>query len=164
MDKLTALNFLPQEQLVLAYSHEKMEVNRYRCLALRFLSIDPPVNRLMSAIGIECVHRLEWLKEVATRMDLSACVAEPSYPGASPLFNINKQHFFVVDELMGTQLLEQAEKAAKETFMFFSWLLETNATPELDRPFLGFVNQKTNEFHVLQECRQNWTAGMSIAF
>lgn len=164
MDKLTALNFLPQEQLVLAYSHERKEENRYRWLALRFLPIDPPVSRLMSAIGMECVHRLEWLREVAARMDLSACVTDASCRGPSPLFNINKQHFFVVDEPMGTQLLEQAEKAARETFMFFSWLQETNATPELDRLFLGFVNQKKNEFHVLQECRQHWSAGMSIAF
>ena len=73
MDNLTALTYLPQDQLSLAYLHEVRELNRYRGLALSFLPFDPPISRLMDAIGMECVHRLCSLQEVASQMELGAC-------------------------------------------------------------------------------------------
>lgn len=161
LDNLRALNFLPQEQLDMAHSHEILELNRYRWLALRFLPNDPPISRLMSTIGMECVHRLGKLEEVAKKMELAACVNERPFREPSPFFDINKQHFFVVDEPMGYQLLGLAEKAARETCMFFNWMLETNATPELHQPFLSIATQKDNEYRLLQEYLQQRSTGSS---
>lgn len=163
MEKLKELTLLPQEQLDLAYSHEALELGRYRWLALRFLPIDPPVSRLMSAIALECVHRLCSLEDAAKRIELGACVNEHPTREPHPFFNKYKQHFFVVDEPMGRQLLDLAEEAAKETYTFFGWLLETNATPELHQPFFSILTQKQNEYRVLQECRQQWKTGFSEA-
>lgn len=160
MDKLIALNILPQEQLDLAYTHETNELNRYKWLALSFLPIDPPVSQLMSAIGTECLHRLCSLEDVARRMDLNACVNKRLRGEPPPFFNNNKQHFFVVNEQMGRQVLQRAVKAAKETFTLFGWLLETNATPELHRPFFSFTTQKNNEYQLLKECREQWRTGL----
>lgn len=161
MDKLVALNFLPQEQLNLANSHEKNELHRYRWLALSFLPLDPPVSRLMKAISMECVHRLRSLKEVAKEMDLVACVDDRPLKKPPPFFNKNRQHFFVVDEPMGRSFLEKAEEAARETYTFFGWLLETNATPELHQLLFNCMTQKKNEYHVLKECREQWKMSFS---
>lgn len=79
----------------------------------------------------------------------------------TPFFNKNSQHFFVVDENMGRQLLVNAEEAAEATYIFFSWLLETNATPELHQLLTTFVTQKNSEYRVLQECREQWKVGFS---
>ncbi|HAA45839.1 MAG: Uncharacterized protein XD36_1049 [Halomonas sp. 54_146] len=155
MDNLTALNFLPQEQLNLAHSHESNELNRYQWLALSFLPFDPSVSQLMSAMSMECVYRLSNLKEVAGRMELDACVKAPS-PRETPSLSKNSPHFFVVHEVMGQQILMRAEEASEATCTFFSWLLETNATPELHQLLSTFVKQKNNEHRVLQECREQW--------
>lgn len=74
----------------------------------------------------------------------------------TPFFNKNSKHFFVVDENMGRQVLVSAEEAAVSTCAFFTWLLETNATPELQQSFSSFVEQKNSEYRVLQECREQW--------
>lgn len=158
MESLTRLNILPQEPLNLAYSHEVTELNRYRRLSLSFLPFDPSVSRLMSAIAMECEHRLHSLQEVARRMELDACVdacvlREPAF------FNMNKVHFFVVDEAMCRKTLVSAEEAAKSSCVFFSWLLETNTTPELHQPLLNFLRQKNNEYQVLYECGEQWNIG-----
>lgn len=160
MDDLTALNFLPQEQLNLAYLHEVRELNRYRGLALSFLPFDPSISRLMDAIGMECVHRVCSLQEVAIQMGLGACVSANQQKEA-PFFNKVSKHFFVVDENMGYHLLVNAEKSAEATSAFFSWMLETNATHELHQPLFGFVTQKTRECLVLTECREQWKVGSS---
>ncbi|NVE89729.1 hypothetical protein KV699_10815 [Vreelandella titanicae] len=160
MDNLTALNFLPQDQLNLAYLHEVRELNRYRGLALSFLPFDPPISRLMDAIGMECVHRLCSLQEVASQMDLGACVSA-NQQKEPPFFNKVSKHFFVVDENMGHHLLVNAEKAAEATSAFFGWMLETNATPELHQPLFDFVTQKTKECFVLRECQEQWRVGSS---
>lgn len=161
MDKLVALNFLPQEQLNLAYSHEKNELHRYRWLALSFLPIDPPVSRLMKMISMECVQRLRNVQDVAKMMDLVACTEELPIKKPPPFFNKNRQHFFVVDEPMGRKFLERAEEAAQETYVFFDWLLETNATPELHQLLFRFVTQKKNEHSIIKECREQWKIGFS---
>lgn len=74
MNDLTALTFLPQEQIVLSYTHEIKELNRYRRQALTFLPFDSSVSGLMNTIGLESVHRLCNLQEVARKMELGACV------------------------------------------------------------------------------------------
>lgn len=155
MDNLTALNFLPQDQLNLAHSHESNELNRYQWLALSFLPFDSSVSRLMTTLSMECAYRLSNLKEVAGRMDLDACVKAPP-PRETPFLSKSSQHFFVVNEAMGRQILMRAEEASEATCTFFSWLLETNATPELHQPLSTFVKQKNNEHRVLQECREHW--------
>ncbi|WP_404377600.1 hypothetical protein [Vreelandella aquamarina] len=160
MDNLTALTFLPQEQLDLAYLHEVRELNRYRGLALSFLPFDPPISRLMDAIGMECVHRLCSLQEVARQMELGAC-ANANQQKEPPFFGKMTKHFFVVDENMGKQLLASAEKSAEATCVFFNWMLETNATPELHQLLFDFVTQKTKECLVLRECREQWGIGSS---
>ena len=160
MDNLTALTFLPQDQLDLAYSHEVRELNRYRGLALSFLPFDPPISRLMDAIGMECVHRLCSLQEVARQLELGAC-ANANHQKEPPFFNKMSKHFFVVDENMGHHLLINAEKAAEMTCTFFGWLLETNATPELHQALFDIVTQKTKECLVLRECREHWGVGSS---
>lgn len=161
MDKLAALNFLPQEQLYLANSHEQNELHRYRWLALSFLPIAPPVSHLMQTIGMECVNRLDNLQNVAKQMNLQACIDELSLKKPYPFYSKKKPHFFVVDEPMGIQVLEGAEETARETCTFFSWLLETNATPELHQLLFSFVNQKNNEYRVIQECREHWGTSFS---
>lgn len=158
MNNLTALNFLPQEQLNLAHSYEITELNRYRWLALTFLPFDSAVSHLMKAIGMECLHRICSLQEVARKMELGACVNAEQLSD-NPLLNKSSQHFFVVDEAMGRKTLIKAEEAAKGTCTSFGWLLETNATPELHTLLFNFLTQKNNEYRVLQECREQWKLG-----
>ncbi|MGY2462117.1 hypothetical protein [Vreelandella sulfidaeris] len=153
-------NFLPQEQLNLACLQEAKELNRYRGLSLSFLPFDSSISRLMNAIGMECDHRLHSLQAVASQMRLDV-FANVSQLKETPFFNKNSQHFFVVDENMGRQLLVNAEEAAEATYIFFSWLLETNATPELHQLLTTFVTQKNSEYRVLQECREQWKVGFS---
>lgn len=156
MKKIVFPNFLPHEQLDLAHSHESMELNRYRWLALSFLPVDPPVSHLMSSIGLECVHRLSSLHETAMQLGLGTCVnASPAWELPS-FYRNSSQHFFVVDECMGRRLLEGAEKSASETYIFFNYLLETNATPELHKTLWNCVNQKNNELKVIKEYRECW--------
>ncbi|MEA2117338.1 hypothetical protein [Halovibrio sp. HP20-50] len=160
MDNLTKLTFLPHDQLNLAYAYEVVELSRYRRLSLSFLPFDPSVSRLMNAIAMECECRLHNLQEVAKRMELDACVdacamREPA------LLNINNEHFFVVDETMGRKALVSAEEAAKSSCLLFSWLLETNATPELHQPLFDFLKQKNNEYQVLFECGEQWNIGLT---
>jgi|TARA_R110001583_G_scaffold9096_15_gene43013 hypothetical protein len=150
MDNFTALFFLPQDQINLVHSHETSEMNRYRWLALRYLPFDTPMSRLMTIIGQECVHRLLNLQEVASRMELGACIDVRSLPVTS-YFDNNYQHFFVVDARMARQVLIEAVEAAKSTCTFISWLLETNATPELHQPLFIFSIQKNNEHRILQD-------------
>ncbi|WP_386083057.1 hypothetical protein ACFIOZ_07475 [Vreelandella sp. F11] len=158
MNNLAALSLLPQEQLNLAYYNEASELNRYKWLALTFLPFDSSVSRLMNAISMECVHRLCNLQEVARKMDLCACVNAEGL-GKKPLLNIKEQHFFVVNDQVGDQILAKAEEAAKNSCTFFGWLLETNATPELHNTLFEFVTQKNNEFRVIQECREQRSIG-----
>ncbi|AQU82264.1 MULTISPECIES: hypothetical protein [unclassified Halomonas] len=160
VNNLAALTFLPQEQLNLAHSCEIADLNRYRWLALTFLPFDSSVSHLMSAIGMECVHRLCNLQDVARKLGLGACVnAEPVE--VSPPLNIKSSHFFIIDEPMGHQFLMRAEEAAKASYSFFNWLLETNATPELHNTLFNFVTQKNNEYRILQECREQRKFGLS---
>ena len=158
MVNVTALTALPQEQLALAYSHEVDEMKRYRWLALNFLSTESTVSCLMAAIGMECEQRLRELQKVARHMELDACVNELA-PGATSVDDPASQHVIELDASVTQQILLQVESSAMETYRFFAWLLETNATPELHRPFLAFVNQKNNEYHVIREYREScWPA------
>lgn len=154
MVNVTALTVLPQEQLALAYSHEAGELNRYQWLALSFLPSASPVSCLMAALGMECEQRLRVLQDVARHMELDACL-NVRLPGETSVCSSTGQPVFGVDESIAQQMLVQAEKDAIETYSFFACLLETNATPELHRPFLAFVNQKNNEYHVIRECRES---------
>lgn len=156
MANITTLNLLPQEQLNLACLQEAREMNRYRCLSLSFLPFDLPVSRLMNTIGDESEHRLCSLQEVAKQMQLDVNVSQLK---ETPFFNKNSKHFFVLDENMGRQMLVSAEEAAESTCAFFSWLLETNAAPELHPSLSSFVEQKNSEYQVLQECREQWKVG-----
>lgn len=160
MVTLKERNLLPHEQLNLACLQEAKELSRYRGLSLSFLPYDPPISRLMNTIGLECDHRLHSLQAVAGRMKLEV-FTNVSQLKEAPFFNKNSQHFFVVDENMGRQLLVNAEEAAEATYIFFSWLLETNATPELHQLLTTFVTQKNSEYRVLQECREQWKVGFS---
>ncbi|WP_083004524.1 hypothetical protein [Halomonas sp. GT] len=156
MEKIVFPNFLPYEQLDLAHSHESMELNRYRWLALSFLPVDPSVSRLMSSIGLECVHRLSNLHEAAVQLGLDACVNDPPAWELPSCYRNSSRHFFVIDERMGQHLLEYAEESASETYVFFNRLLETNATPELHKALWNCVNQKNNELKVIKEYRECW--------
>ena len=151
----TALNFLPQDQLTLAYSQEAQELCRYRSLALCFLTFDTPISQLMNAIGIECEHRLNNLKEVAAQMAFDLPLDSSKLIDISAI-NQNSRHFFVVDENRGSQLLIDAEEAAKASSMIFSKLLKINAAPELRQLLTTFVKQKKSEYRVLKECREQW--------
>lgn len=105
MEKIVFPNLLPYEQLDLAHSHELIELNRYRWLSLSFLPVDLSISRLMSSIGLECVHRLSKLHEAATQLGLGACVSDtPSWKLPS-FYRNNSQHFFVIDKCMGQHLL-----------------------------------------------------------
>lgn len=155
MASATALNSLPQDQLSLAYSQEAQELCRYRSLTLCFLTFDSPVSQLMNAIGIECEHRLNNLKEVAVQMAFDLPL------NSSKLIDIpsshkNSRHFFVVDENRGRQLLIDAEQAAKASCLMFGRLLKINAAPELRQLLAMFVKQKNSEYRVLKECREQW--------
>ncbi|WP_075880787.1 hypothetical protein [Vreelandella massiliensis] len=156
MHKTIELSFLPQEQFEIAYSHEVLELNRYRWLALRFLPIDPQVSRLIGEISMECVGRLCKIEDLARKMELAACVNGLKLCVPPAAFNHSKQHFFIVDEVMGRKALETAEESARETHEFFVWMIKTNATPELHPLLLSFSHQKKNEYYVLQECRKSW--------
>ncbi|WP_251048081.1 hypothetical protein [Halomonas sp. ISL-56] len=131
ISNLLALTFLPQEQIALAHSHEENELHRYRWLALTFLPFDPSVSRLMTAVGMECVHRLCNLQEVASKMGLGACLIN-NQPREVPLTKIKSQHFFVVGEPMGRELLSKAEEDARVscTFLTGCWkpMLRLNFT------------------------------------
>lgn len=156
MSTLVALKFLPQEQLILANSHENNELKRYRWLEHSFINFHHPVSRLMKVISMECFNRLRNLQIMAKQMDLAACIDEIPLKQPPPFYNKNERHYFVIDEPIGLKVLEQAEEAASETCTFFSWMLETNATPELHQLLFDFVTQKNNEHRVLQECREQW--------
>ncbi|NVF14611.1 hypothetical protein [Vreelandella maris] len=155
MVSLTVLSPLAQDQLTLAYSQETHELYRYRGLALCFLPFDLPVSRLMSAIGMECEHRIFNLHEVAKQMEL-VLPSTISQLREMPFLNTNSRHFFVVDESMGRQALLNAEEAAETSHTFFSRLSETNAIPELKQLLSTFVTQKYSEYHVVKECREQW--------
>lgn len=158
MDNMTALTLLPQEQLNIAHTHETGELNRYRRLALSFLPIAPHISRLMVALGMECEQRIQSLRDVARKLELDACVSlAPSQE--SPFLARTSRHFFVVDDAMSRDVLTEAEEAAEVTCRLFAWLLETNATPELHRPLLTFVNQKNNEYRIIQECLESGRSG-----
>lgn len=158
MVNVTALAALPQEQLALAYSHEVDELKRYRWLALNFLSTESTASCLMAAIGMECEQRLRELQKVARHMELDACVNELA-PWATSVDDPASQRVVELDETVTQRILLQVESSAMETYRFFAWLLETNATPELHRPFLAFVNQKNNEYQVIREYREScWPA------
>ncbi|WP_245904457.1 hypothetical protein [Billgrantia lactosivorans] len=151
-----SLLLLPQEQLTLASTHEVAELQRYRRLSLSFLPRAPQVSRLMSCLGLQCEKRLDTLRGVASRLELEACVTSPAAITAS--FASAPRHFFVEEDGMAVQLLDQAIHIAVETKRFFAWLLETNATPELHRTFVDFVREKEAECHVLLEFREHQTA------
>lgn len=155
MASATALNFLPQDQLSLAYSQEAHELCRYRSLTLCFLTFDSPISQLMNTIGIECEHRLNNLKEVAAQLAFDLPLNSSKLIDISSI-NKNSKHFFVVDENRGRQLLIDAEQAAKASCMMFSRLLKINAAPELRQLLAMFVKQKKSEYRVLQECREHW--------
>lgn len=149
MEKIHSLLLLPQEQLTLANAHETAELQRYRRLTLSFLPRAPQTSRLMATLGLQSEKRLATLRQVAHKLELDACVRQP--PMHLTSFNPLRGHFFVVDDAMGEQLTEQAICAAVESKNYFEWLLNTNATPELHRPLLGFVTEKEGECRVLLE-------------
>lgn len=148
-----SLTLIPQEQLPLANAHETAELQRYRRLALGFLPTAPQVSRLMASLGLQCEKRLDALRQVAAKLELEACVGVP--PMDPPSFELTHRHFFVADDGMATQLLDQAILTAVESKKFFAWLLETNATPELHQPFSDFVKEKEAESLVLLEFREH---------
>ncbi|EPC04614.1 hypothetical protein L861_04640 [Litchfieldella anticariensis FP35 = DSM 16096] len=152
---LTALTFLPQEQLSLASAHERQEMHRYRRLALSFLPNAPHISRLMVALGKESEQRLDALRCVAEQLDLSACVA-PIDAKEKMSLTTAQQHFFIIDDVMAGEVLEKALEAAQHAWYFAGRLLETNATPELHGPFLAFVDQKYAECRILSECLEQW--------
>jgi hypothetical protein len=149
MDKTNSLLLLPYEQLTLANAHEAAELQRYRRLTLSFLPKAPQTSRLMATLGLQCEKRLDTLRQVARRLELEACVEETLM--AAPIFPMTQRHFFVVDDAMGEQVIEQAIRAAMESKDFFEWLLNTNATAELHQPLLDFVREKESECRVLLE-------------
>ncbi|MFC3285106.1 hypothetical protein [Litchfieldella rifensis] len=157
MIDLTPLTLLPQEQLVLASTHENQEMYRYRRLALSFLPNATYISRLMAALGSECEQRLDTLGHVAERLGLSACLTttearnDHSLPATAA-----QRHFFITDDVMADQTLKQALEAAHHSRHFSDRLLETNATPELHEPFLTFARQKHVACRVLQECQEQW--------
>ncbi|MFU1520577.1 hypothetical protein ACM25P_19150 [Vreelandella alkaliphila] len=156
MDKIAFPNFLPYEQLDLANSHESIELNRYRWLSLSFLTVDSSVSRLMSSIGLECVHRLSKLHEAALQLGLGDCVSDSSTWKLPSFYRNNSPHFFVIDKRMGKHLLEYAEESASETCVFFNYLLETNSTPELHKTLWDCVKQKSNELKIIKKYKECW--------
>lgn len=162
MIDLTALTFLPQEQLSLASAHERQEMHRYRRLALSFLPNAPHISRLMVMLGKECEQRLDALRCVAEQLDLSACVAPIDAKEKMSLTAVQR-HFFIVDDAMAGEVLERALEAAHHSWYFSGRLLETNATPELHGPFLTFVNQKYEEYRILSECLEQWESNAQRA-
>lgn len=161
MIDLTALILLPQDQLTLASEHESQEMHRYRRLALSFLPNAPDTSRIMVLLGKECEQRLASLREVAERMELGSCIASTM---AAPPLNRVERHFFIVNDTMATQALEQAIDAAEQTQRFFELLLETNSTPELYTPLQSFARQKHAEWLILKECHaQHIMASLPLA-
>ncbi|PXX97595.1 hypothetical protein [Halomonas sp. LBP4] len=148
MIDFTALTLLPQEQLALASAHETQERRRYRGLARRLLATAPDAGHLMAELGRENEQRLETLQDVAGALGLEACIvaddAEEAPPG-------KRQRLFVVDGPLERQALVQALEDAEDSRLFFDWLLETNATPELHRPLRDFAAQKRAECRILGE-------------
>lgn len=149
MDKTQSLLLLPYEQLTLANAHETAELQRYRRLTLSFLPQAPQTSRLMATLGLQCEKRLDMLRQAARGLELEACIRE--MPVCAPSFAWDQRHFFVVDDFMGDQVIEQAVRAAVESKNFFDWLLNTNATPELHQPLVNFVKEKEGECRVLLE-------------
>lgn len=149
MDKTTTLLLLPHEQLTLANAHETAELQRYRRLTLSFLPRAPQTSRLMATLGLQCEKRLATLRQMAHHLELDACVRVE--PVAAMSFHTPHGHFFVIDDLMGEQMIEQAICTAVESKNYFEWLLNTNATPELHQLLLDFVREKEGECRVLLE-------------
>ncbi len=149
MNKTTSLLLLPYEQLTLANAHEAAELQRYRRLTLSFLPTAPQTSRLMATLGLQSEKRLATLRKVARNLELEACVRAAT---TDPMcFRTPHGHFFVVDDVMGEQVIEQAIRAAVESKNYFEWLLNTNATPELHQPLRDFVSEKEGECRVLLE-------------
>ncbi|MGQ4877126.1 hypothetical protein ACOJCM_00965 [Billgrantia sp. LNSP4103-1] len=160
MDLTHSLLLLPQEQLTLANAHEAAELQRYRRLTLSFLPKAPHTSRLMATLGLQSEKRLATINEVARQLDLEACVAASPRDTAS-LHSLHG-HFFIIDDTMGDQVIEQSIRAAVESKHYFEWLLNTNATPELHRPLVNFVREKDGECRVLLEFwEQQRTQGLA---
>lgn len=148
-DMKSSLLLLPYEQLTLAWAHETGELQRYRRLTLSFLPHAPQTSRLMATLGLQCENRLETLRQSAEQLELEACVK--AAPTDNPSYHLTHRNFFVVDNAMANQMIEQAVRSAVESKQFFEWLLNTNATPELHQPLVNFAREKKGECHVLLE-------------
>ncbi|KAA0013700.1 hypothetical protein F0A17_04915 [Billgrantia pellis] len=115
----------------------------------------------MASLGLQCESRLASLRQVAARMELDACVAESAHDLRS--YTTSKPHFFISDDVMAEQVLQQTLQAAMEACGLFQWLIETNATPELHRPFVDFARQKEGEARVLLEFLEQRKHAVSMA-
>ncbi|UYG05652.1 hypothetical protein OCT51_09935 [Halomonas sp. LR3S48] len=155
---MTSTLLLPHEQLTLANAHEAAELQRYRRLALSFLPHAPQTSHLMATLGLQSEKRLDMLRQAARCLELEACVSE--VPLSASNFTLDQRHFFVIDDIMGNQIIEQAVRSAAESKHFFEWLLNTNATPELHQPLVNFVREKEGECRVLLEYWEQHRASM----
>ncbi len=160
MDNLTAVTVFPHEQIALLHSHEIIELKRYQWLTLIFLPFDLSISRLMSAISSESSCRLDELRDWAGEREFVTGVDVYSLDKLG-LMPTQAQHFFVVNERMAFQVLIKAEEAAKTSHSFYMSLLESNMTPLAHGVFLDFAMQKYNEYHVLKECREQWSESLS---
>lgn len=151
MFDIKLLTLLPQDQLLLASNLEIQAVHRHRRFAFSFLPYDTRLSRRISELGIACEQRLEALRGIAESLGLGACVALPGArdgretPGDRPTLP------FVVDDAMAEQALQEALAASLQAYRFAHQLLETNGTPELERPLLDGVHQKQLECNVLMK-------------
>ncbi|MBB3233138.1 hypothetical protein, partial [Halomonas stenophila] len=151
MIDIKTLTLLPQDAFLQASTLEIKAWWRYHRLALRFLPYDAELSIRIGELGVACERRLEALRCAAESLELGACVVLPVAQNEPEPDRANRHGFFVVDEAMADQLLQEAMTLAEEAHHFARRLLAVNGTPELERPLLEYARQKQVECIILME-------------
>ncbi|WP_373191122.1 hypothetical protein [Halomonas sp.] len=141
------------EMLLLAHQHESREMDRYRGLALSFLTSHPKISRLMAALGIECEQRMSALEALAHKLKqrdcLPAAIDSPEqWPAARRL------HLFISDDAMAAQVLSNALAFAQHSRQFSELMVPSCQLPELEALLVQFIEQKSQECQLLEECQE----------
>jgi len=146
------LTLIPQDQLALVNGLEVQTVLRYRRLALRFINYSTALSWQMAERGIACEQHLAYLREVADRLGLGACVGTLDMRQFQESASASDDTLFIVAEDVVNRTLQQALANALESHRFARRLLAANGTPELERPLWDYAQHKHVEANVLLHC------------
>lgn len=154
----TTINtLLPRELLVLASTHERHEMNRYRRLALRFLPFNTGISRLLEALTTECEQRLHEMRLACERWRMPRSTLTVS-PLREQHNDDSENHFFIISDEMVAKVMAQALIGEQQSLRFYRQLLTSNATPELHSLIATFIQQSQAQCRILEESQEQWLA------